>query len=422
MEGFRIVNLILQSTYLLVQFLFILRLLRQRQPSPIWYWFIFLSIALWVWVSGRFMETIVYLFFPMDNNAYVFAANYQYLGNTTATVAYLIWNLYLAGQDRLASNKLFQAFLFACPIIICTLVFTNDSHQLFYTKLVKGQPVSHGPMFAPCLIWSYLISFAGYLISIVNIVKTGQDKGKRLFMFSLFPVLPMLAVLVRTLSGIDKLDYTPIIMAISFYCLYLIVFKYNYVNIIPSSIEAALEQTSHPIGIYDPDRKAFVYSNRIAKQKYADAAKGFHPLLSEAPGRFEGVFDGKDLKIDAIPMPESSAVLVTVTDMSEVAEQQALLDSQIKELESLSRTLEEKNRNIDAYLGSLYRVADLKQKQDLITHTYEMIRRIFEAVESNLKAAKESPGIAAVVLEDNLHLTRKCIHAIRETVAQLREV
>ena len=420
MEGFRIVNLILQSVYLLAHLLFVVYLHRKRQPTPIWYWFVFFSIAAWLWVSGRLMESVVYLFFPGHNDAYVFAANFQYIGNTTATVAYTIWTLFLAGYDRLASNRLFQAGLFTCPAVICALVFTNPYHHLFYTWLVMGQQVRHCHLFAPCVIWTYLILLFGYLVSIIFITGNGQETVRRVLIFSLFPTLPALAVLVRSLTGVDKLDYTPMIMAVSLYCLYLIAFRLNYVKIIPLSLEAVMDQTTHPIGIYDPAQKTYLYSNRAATERYGAAAKEF-PELSSALNGFEGVFAGRNLKVDVAPLRDGEVLLVTATDVTEIAEQQALLDTQIGKLNALRRNLEEENRNIDAYLDSLYQAEGLRQKQELIETTRAMTQRVFTAIEANLTAARESPATAEAPLEENIRLTQTCIADIRAAVARLRE-
>ena len=157
MELYRIINFIIQSAYLIAHLVFIIALYRRRQSTPVWFWFFGFCIAAWVWVSGRFLETIVYLFFPTNNAFYQFAANYQYIGNTTAAAAYLLWVMYLSGQDRPASSKWFQALVFACPVVICSLVFTNPWHHLIYTKLDMGQRVAHGALFLPCLLWSYLL-------------------------------------------------------------------------------------------------------------------------------------------------------------------------------------------------------------------------------------------------------------------------
>lgn len=419
MEVFRIVNLTMQSLYLALHLGFIIMLYRRRQHTPIWSWFFILSIMLWLWVSGRWMESIVYLFYPGHNDAYVFAANYQYIGNTNGGVAYLIWILYLAGYDRLASNKWFRAFLFACPALTCTLVFTNPLHQLFYTKLVMGERVAHGPMFVPCVLWSFLILMAGYAVSIVYIFKTGHDRVRQGLMFSIFPLLPLIALIARSASGVDLIDYTPAVMAVAIWSLYRIIFKYHYINIIPASIEAVMEQTEHPIGIWNPLSKEQLYVNRAARQGYEAAATAFLPKLRAGQSVIEGVFDGKALTVSAAPLAGRNELLIAVTDHSELSRQQRLLERQIAELEAQHRALEEVGRNIDAYLGALTSTEELKSRQQLIDDTYKTIRSVFKRAADNLNTAKQNPSAADTALQENLRLTRKCIALIRKAVAQL---
>jgi len=421
MQGFRIVNLIMQSAYLAGHALFIVMLYRKRQPTPVWGWFFLAAIAMWLWVSGRFMESIVYLFFPTNNDAYVFAANFQYIGNTTATVCYVIWIFHLSGHDRLASSLLLKVFLFSCPVVICTLVFTNQWHHLFYTKLVMGQRVAHGPLFTPCLIWTYLILLTGYITSIRFVLRTGHEVVKKLFMFSLFPVVPAIGVLVRSLSGIDRVDYTPIVMAIAMFSLYQIIFGYHYVNIISASVREVIEQTAHPISLYAPDRGVMTCLNRAARDR-ADASADMVSYIGSEKRTFEVEYNGEHWKIDVMPFPEGSAMLVAGSDVSDIVREQQTLDRQIEELESLRQTLEESNRNIDAYFESLCNTEGLQDKQTLISETYAVIRQTLQNVNGNLLSAKGRPGEAEDALRANLELTRQCIAAIRQAVARLKEV
>lgn len=418
-QGFRIVNFMIQSAYLILHFLFILVLYRRRQPTPVWKWFFTVAVFLWIWVSGRFMETIVYIFYPENNDAYVFAANYQYIGNTIAVVAYVIWILYLSGMDALASDFRFRIFLFLCPATTCTLVFTNELHHLFYTKLVMGERVSHGAMFIPCLIWMYLILFSGYAVSLRYAWKSGRDRGRQIFMFSLFPLLPAAGVLIRSISGIDRFDYTPLVMGAAFLCLYQILFRYHYVNIFSASVREAIEQTAHPIAIIRSDSGELIYTNRAAREADLEAQLVFAPQCIKEES-LEGDFDGKHLIVDMLPIPEEKSVLIAVTDMSEVAKQQSEIETQIQELEKLKQTLEEANRNIDAYLDSLYSTEDLERKQKQVEETYRMITETFKSVEKNLKSAEQFPDRAESALQDNLRLTRECIAVIRKTVAKLK--
>ena len=420
MEWYRIVNFILQSTYLLIHFLFMLHIIKMRRPTPLWNWYIICAAALWLWVLGRFMETIIYLFFPAENDAYVFAANFQYIGNTTAVCAYLIWNLYLAGYDRLASNRLFQAFLFLSPVVTCALVFTNQYHHLIYRRLEMGQRVVHGQLFAFCVIWTYLILTAGYIISIIYTFRAGRDIMKRFVMFSIFPLLPAAVTLIRSVSGIDKLDYTPVFMAVSFFLLYLIVFQYNYTNIIASSVQTVVEQSAHPILIYDPQKGSFQYRNRMARQLKAETEEALVSHLS-APGSEEITLDGKHLKVAVTQIPEKELFIITISDLTETAARQADLDETIHELESANEALDEQNRNYNAYLEFLYQTEGLREKQEAVARTYESLPLVFRQMTENFQTAREDPDRAEKALRDNLALSRTSIASIRKTVAQLKE-
>ena len=108
--------------------------------------------------------------------------------------------------------------------------------------------------------------------------------------------------------------------------------------------------------------------------------------------------------------------------MSDIVREQQALGRQIEELESLRQTLEESNRNIDAYFESLCNTEGLRDKQALISETYAVIRQTMERVNENLLSAKGRPGEAEDALREHLALTRQCIAAIRQAVARLKEV
>ena len=420
METYRIVNFIIQSAYLIMHLLFIMVLFRRRQPSPVWFWFFCFCVATWIWVSGRFMETIVYLFFPTNHGFYQFAANYQYIGDTTAAAFYLLWVLYLSGRDRLASSGWFRALVFSGPVITCLLVFTNPWHHLFYTKLDMGERVGHGPLFVPCLLGSFLLLLAGYIVSIRFVLGTGRDRLKQLIMFSLFPLLPVAAILVRSISGIDRFDYTPIVMTICVASLYQIIFKHHYVNIVSLSIREVIDQTEHPIGIYDSSKGDWSYVNRAAAHGYERALRQIAAGLSDTPGSLEDDFNGRHMTVDVMPLAGSPSVLVAATDMSGIHREQSELERQIRELEALRTGLDEARRNIDAYLGTLPDPEKIRRRQELIASTRELADDVFRRVEENLHTARSDPGKAEAALRENLDLTREGIEAIRSAVTQLR--
>ncbi len=421
MESYRIINFIMQTAYLAGHLLFILALVRRRQPTPVWRWFFWLCVTAWLWVSGRLMESVVYLWFPGNNEFYRFAANFQYLGNTTAASTYVIWTLYLAGRDRLASSGWFRTLIFAGPAVICILVFTNPWHQLFYTKLDMGERVAHGPLFTPCVLWTYGLLLAGYAISIRFVRRTERDRARQIVMFSAFPLLPAFGVMIRSVTGIDRLDYTPGVMAAGIICLYLCVFSYRYINLESAPVREIIEQSAHPIGIYDPGKGEFSYLNRIANREYREAAEAFLPRLSAEADRFEGEFGGRHLSVESAPLTGSNAMLVTVTDTSDLAREQAGIEEQIRAQESVQAELDEAKRNIDAYLELLLSSEDLRRKQEMVAGTRAAVKRVYDRVAENLEAAGRDPQAADGPLQENIELTRECIASIRRTVADLRE-
>ena len=420
MELYRIVNFIIQAAYLIMHLLFIRALYRRRHFTPVWIWFFSFCIALWIWVSGRFMETVVYLFFPGNNAFYQFAANYQYIGNTTAVSFYLLWVLYLSGRDRLASSSWFRTLVFASPVITCGLVFTNPWHHLFYTKLDMGQRVAHGALFVPCLFCSFLILLAGYIVSIRFVLGTDRDRLRQIVMFSLFPLLPVTAILVRSISGIDRFDYTPIVMAICVASLYQIIFKHHYVNIVSLSIREVIEQTEHPISICDTQTGQWLYANHIAMGEYEGAMQQICGRLHDAPGGMEGDFDGKHMTVRVMPLSGGASTLIAATDMTGIFREQSELEGQIRALEHLRLELDEARRNIDAYLETMPAPEETRQRQDLLAAAHGMASGVFRRVEENLEAAGRNPEEAERLLRENLELTRDGITAIRSTVARLR--
>ena len=416
MEGYRIANFILQLVYLLAHIAFSTKIVKAKRDTPVWTWFFHFSVSMWLWVSGRFAESVVYLFFPGNNDAYVFVANYQYIGITSAAVTYLIWSLYLAGHDRLAGNKLMQGALWLYPVSVTLLVFTNPWHQLIYTKLVMGEQVAHGPLFGASMFTGYFLMLVGYIISMIDIIRRREQVVRKLLLFSSFPFLPAIAIAIRSFSGIDRFDYTPLVMGAAFVCLYLVVFRYNDAGIIPASMKEVVEQTQHPIWIYDPVKKRCSYQNHSAARQYALAAE--RPL---EPVSHTGDFETGALRVSVIPLPETEELLVTATDMAELYEQIKQLESTIVELEKVSLALDEENRNIDAYLGSLQNGSLPERQNAMLEQVYGRITAAFSQLRINLQKALDAPEDSEALLSENMSIAEQCMVHIRAAVAQLRE-
>ena len=124
--------------------------------------------------------------------------------------------------------------------------------------------------------------------------------------------------------------------------------------------------------------------------------------------------------MEVTTLSHDQGILVTATDLSDIASRQRQLDRKVVQLEQLSASLDEERRNIDAYLESLQQMRGAGSGIGLATGVYDDINRTVDTIEANLIMAQEGPDGAARALEDNLRLTRECVARIRETVAQLK--
>jgi hypothetical protein len=408
----------MQTIYLPAHLWFIFRLIKWRTPSPVSRWFIVLVFGLWGIVFGSFTETMLLLF--LNNNAiYTFGVSYQLISTLAATMAFLIWNLYVAGNVTIVENKAFRAFIYMISLLVALTVATDPLHHLFYEKLVLGEPVIHGKLFIPCVLIVYGMLFSGWIISLVHIVKNGEDKLKRALIFSMYPLLPGIANLIRSLTGFTLIDVNPVVMTVCIFCLYSMVFKDRYVSILPASIEQALEQTESIVFTVDKKTGRTSYANKAAREQYSGAVQGMTKAVRNAGEQFEAAFGGRFFKVNVSDMQDE--LLVTATDLSEIKKQQEALLSRIKESTDILNDLEEKKRNIDAYIDFLYKIPNLKEKWEMFSAAEEESKEAFRKMESNLKAALDKEKGSETLLNENLLISEKTIGKIREAVALLRE-
>jgi len=417
----RVVNFIMQAIYLPVHMAFIISLIKRRMATPIWKWFIVLVTGLWGIVCGRFLETCLYLFY-MDNELYAFEVDFQLLSTTIATMSYLMWNLFLAGKYKLAENKIFRFGLFSISFIICLVFCSNPLHHLFYEQLILGEAVIHGKLFIPCLLIVYGMLLTGLVISIIFVVNNGTNKVKRILVFSMYPLLPGVANLVRSLSGVDEYDLNPIIMSVSIWCLYLIVFKDQYVNIIPESMENVLNQTDSAIFVFDKDTGIIIYQNASATTFSGSIENMTSDIYKVKDGETKDMLiDKRYIRISKDNLADSDEQLVMITDISEIHYKQEALNAQIEQQQQFLSELEDKKRNIEAYLDSLYLMPNLKEKQLLIQNVQKDILEAFKKIEENLNYLKTLPDDSEKILAKNMVIASDTLVVLRDAVARLKE-
>lgn len=419
METVRIINFMLQSGFLMILAGVIIHLIKNQNPSPVYRWFIYLSVSLCCWVSGRFTETVLYLFFPGNNSAYVFAANYQYIGLLGAGTVYLIWNLYQAKPGAWLEKAWVKPAICSGTVVTVIIVFTNESHHLFYTKLVMGEQVGHGILFVPLMILGYSTMFLGYLLALSNIFRQKDHIPVKIILHTMTAVVPALAAVVRSWSKTDLFDYTPVVLGFSLYSLYLLLFRYRYINIVASSIDSIVEQTHHPIAVYNNRLMQYIYKNKAAQVGYTQQLEQLKPHIGTS-SRLDGTYQDKELRIDVSTLDQTERLL-TITDVTHLSKEMEHISEQVSRLSYLNKKLEAQNANIDAYIDTLGTTEKFLEKQRFIHQVRETTDKVYQRIHKNLSKAESGGSSADALLLENIRLAEACISEIRKAVQSLKE-
>ena len=110
-----------------------------------------------------------------------------------------------------------------------------------------------------------------------------------------------------------------------------------------------------------------------------------------------------------------------INDISEIANERQTIEKTIAEQSRIVAELEDKQRNIDAYLSALYEIPHLREKQNLFVSAQEEINAAFKTIENDLNTADRNDADAMPALLDGIRTAQSTMAFVRTTVASLRE-
>ena len=97
------------------------------------------------------------------------------------------------------------------------------------------------------------------------------------------------------------------------------------------------------------------------------------------------------------------------------------LEHQGRHRDAAVHELEDKQRNIDAYLEALYQIPDLKEKQALFDGTKNEVLQAFAAMQKNMDRAANDITDCEPLLNENIERSEKTLASVRKAVAKMKE-
>ncbi len=198
-------------------------------------------LIMFVWlclVAGlRFVHS------PNGTTAYVIDSLTQ-IGGLTAPLILMISIVFIKGIERLPRRWL---LLFAVPIVMNVLVWTNPLHHLYYaTFSILGNEVVFGPLIAVTAIYSYVC----FAVAIVWMLRFAIKSSNRIQMYqALFFVIgdliPIIVNLMATLRWVDmSIVITPIAYIGTVFFHGLAIFRFHMLDLKPIAMKKVLDWIS----------------------------------------------------------------------------------------------------------------------------------------------------------------------------------
>ena len=243
-----------------ISMLFLLRNIRKNQKNKkqIYYAFISMVVLMLIWTISLIAQILC-------QNTAISPVYFEYtaaFGGCFISVAFFF--LALIFSKTKINFKLRYLLLFIIPILSTAVLWTNDSHHLFYiTYTTNTATTVFGQYFPVHSIYTFLL----FGISIFFLLRSSfKNSGffSRQSIFIVIGVFIPLAVNMAGLLGIPSEIYiTPISFTFTLYFFALAVFRFGLMKISPIAIQTIVDRISDGYLILDEENVISDYNQTI---------------------------------------------------------------------------------------------------------------------------------------------------------------
>ncbi len=227
----------------------------QRRTAPGATAFTFLMLAATEWSAAYFVS----LGILSDQLApYVFWSNVRYFGISATPLAWLVFALQYAGQDKLV-NRRNLILLSILPVANLVLVWTDHLHNLVRGDLslirfgeIILMDVTLGPAWWIFLVYTYGMVIAGVVILLRTLARQNLYRGQAitLMLGAVAPVVTSVMYATR-LNPLHPIDLTPFGFVLTGVAYFFAFFRYRALDLTPIARDAVFENMSDGIVVID---------------------------------------------------------------------------------------------------------------------------------------------------------------------------
>ncbi len=217
-----------------------------------------LMVAVVIWSLTDALELL-----STDIASKIFWARLEYIGITIVPAALLAFVLQYTGRERWL-NRRTLILLAVEPLVVELLVWTNDLHHMFWTKirLVPGEfftgwDISHGPAFWLHALYAYILLLLSTILLIQALLRSPQIYRGQVSTLLLGIFAPWISNIISLagLSPFPHIDLTPLALALSGVALAWGLFRFRLLDIVPVARDAVLESMSDGMFVVDAQQR-----------------------------------------------------------------------------------------------------------------------------------------------------------------------
>ena len=215
---------------------------QSKQRTQIKYAFFYTLSCLLIWCIGLIAQI---LFSEKYNINPIYFDYIVYIGTCLSPITFFFIGLIFA-KTKISFKKSYL-LLFIVPIISLLVLWTNDSHHLFYeTYSTNISETVFGPYFYVHSVYTYLLFGISFYYLIKYSIKHSGIFSRQALLIILGVSIPLVVNLLGFLNVIDITIYiTPISFVFALLFCALAIFKFGFLNITPIAFQKIADRMSN---------------------------------------------------------------------------------------------------------------------------------------------------------------------------------
>ena len=178
---------------------------------------------------------------------------FMYIGTCFLPVAILFTSLiFINTKIKFKKNYL---LLFVIPIISLLILWTNNTHNLFYVKYsINLNDTIFGPYMTVHSIYSYALLILSIYRLIKYSIKNAGFFSKQSFLFCIGSIIPIITNILGTFNIIPMTIYlTPISFAVAIFFYAITIFKFKFLSVTPIAMQRIVDRMSDSFLVVNED-------------------------------------------------------------------------------------------------------------------------------------------------------------------------